>query len=348
MKWVLVGIIGGSLCFSPVALATPRLSVSEEVYDFGEVKEGVLVVHNFILSNVGDSVLTFTQQPKTTCGCTSAPLHKTSLAPGESIALEVRFESTGYGGNQVVRYVYVYSDDPEAPQIRLAIQGYVAPHALYEETAYMLRYRYRLILDVRDRQAFARGHLLGAVNVPVAEIPGAVSWLPMGTIYVCDAAGETGFSVAESLRRQGFWATRVLAGGLAGWTKELGDYLLVGEIPAAEPVVSPGGVSPSQLAQEYLIILDFRTPEAFAQEHLAGAIYVGQTGLDAILPHLLPATAQAPELQPYIFCVDEGEGVAAEAAQFLQTLGLTRAYALIGGLPQWRIRYGSDFMIKGS
>ncbi len=326
--------------------AGPKISVSEKVFDFGEVKEGILVVHTFLLQNVGDAPLTFTRQPSTSCGCTSAPLSKTSLAPGESVALEVRFETTGYGGSRAVKYVYVYSDDPETPQLTLAIQGYVAPCAPYEDTAYTLRYRYRLILDVRDREAFARGHLLGAVNVPASELTEAFSWLPQATIYICDEAGETGLSVAETLRRQGFWATRVLSGGLAGWVKELGNYLLIGEVAPFEPQFSSAAVPASRLAQDYLIILDFREKEAYDQEHLVGAIHVGPTGLDALLEHLLPASSQAPELQPYIFCVDEGEEVAQKAAQFLQALGLTRAFALVGGLPQWRIRYGSDFMVR--
>ena len=328
--------------------AGPKLAVSEQVFDFGEVKEGILVVHSFLLQNVGDTVLNFTRAPGVSCGCTSAPLPKMTLEPGESLPLVVRFETTGYGGYQVVKYVYVYSDDPETPQLTLAIQGRVTPCAPYEDTAYMLRYRYRLILDVRDREAFARGHLLGAVNVPAEEIPQAISWLPSTTIYVCDEAGEIGLSVAEILRKHGFWAVRILAGGLAGWTKELGNYLVVGEIPQAEPQISPAAVPASRLAQEYLIILDFREEEAYAKEHLIGAIYLGPNGLDAVLPYLLPAAAFATDLQPFIFCVDEGEGVAQDAAQFLRSLGLSRAYALVGGLPQWQVRYGSDFLVQSS
>lgn len=344
MRYGAVGFL--ILVFSLCLWAGPKLSVSEKVFDFGEVKEGVLVVHSFVLKNVGDAPLTFTRQPGTSCGCTSAPLPKMTLAPEESVELVVRFETTGYGGYQVVKYVYVYSDDPDVPQLTLAIQGKVTPCAPYEDTAYMLRYRYRLILDVRDREAFARGHLLGAVNVPAGEISQALSWLPSTTIYVCDEAGESGFSVAETLRRNGFWAVRVLAGGLAGWAKELGHHLVVGELPQAEPQISSGAVSPSRLAQEYLVVLDFRDEEAYAQEHLVGAIHVGPSGLDSVLDYLLPAATLSPELQPYIFCVDEGEGVAGEAAQFLRSLGLSRAYALVGGLPQWRIRYGSDFMVR--
>ena len=336
------------LFLSLAAWAGPKLWVSEQVYDFGEVKEGVLVVHTFLLKNVGDAVLTFTRAPGVSCGCTSAPLPKTTLEPGESVPLEVRFETTGYGGHRTIKYVYVYSDDPEAPQVNLALQGYVRPHEPFEETAYMLRYRYRLILDVRDREAFARGHLLGAVNVPYSQLEEAMDWLPNTVIYVCDEAGELGLRAAELLRRRGFWATRILAGGFAGWTRELGGYLVVGETSSASPQIALGAVSPSRLAQEYVIILDFRPAEEYEKEHLVGSLFVGPDGLEQILPYLLPAAALAPELQPFIFCVDEDETLASSAAQFLQNFGLARAYALVGGLPQWRIRYGKDFMVLGN
>lgn len=340
--WVLVGLLVG---ISASVWSAPRLAVSELVYDFGEVKEGILVIHRFILRNEGDTVLNFTRQPGVSCGCTSAPLPKMALEPGESVELEVRFETTGYGGRRTIRYVYVYSDDPERPQLTLSLQGYVAPPEPYEDTVYMLKARYRVLVDVRTREAFARGHLLGAVNVPLAELAQATAWLPSTTLYVCDEAGEAGLAAAEMLRQRGFWATRVLAGGLAGWVQNFGTYLMVGEPPQGEPVFAPAAVPPSQLAQEYVIILDFRDSEAYAREHLVGALHVGPTGLDDLLEFLLPAASRPVEQQPFIYCVDEGEGRAQEAAQFLQALGLQRAYALVGGLPQWRIRYGSAFMM---
>lgn len=344
MRRIFTLAIGGVLALPLAVWAMPKLFVSQPVYDFGEVKEGILVKHTFLLANVGDSTLTFTRQPSTTCGCTTSSLPKLTLEPGEEVALEVRFETSGYGGHRAVKYVTVYSDDPSAPEVRLAVQGHVLPKAPYEESVYILRYRYRVILDVRDREAFAQAHLLGAVNFPAEEIEEAFPSLPLAPLYVCDEAGERGLEVVEKLRQTGFWAARVLAGGLAGWAKEFGDYLVVGEPPAAEPYNTPGGVPPAQLAREYLVILDFRPDEAFTQGHLVGAIHVGPTGLDAILPYLLPATALAPKLQPLIFCLDEGEGIAQEAAQFLQNLGLARACALVGGLGQWRIRYGTEFM----
>jgi len=36
-----------------------------------------------------------------------------------------------------------------------------------------------LLLDTRPREAFARGHIVGAWSVPLQEIDGAVSSLPM-------------------------------------------------------------------------------------------------------------------------------------------------------------------------
>jgi len=38
-------------------IAGPNISVDNAVYDFGEVLEGIAVIHTFILSNVGDESL---------------------------------------------------------------------------------------------------------------------------------------------------------------------------------------------------------------------------------------------------------------------------------------------------
>ncbi len=40
-----------------VAWAGPKISVDAAVYDFGEVLEGIAVVHTFVLQNVGDEPL---------------------------------------------------------------------------------------------------------------------------------------------------------------------------------------------------------------------------------------------------------------------------------------------------
>ncbi|MCD6135338.1 DUF1573 domain-containing protein, partial [Candidatus Bipolaricaulota bacterium] len=69
-----------------VAMAAARISADEPVYDFGEILEGLAVVHTFVLQNVGDEPLTI-DDIQVSCGCTTTSLAKSTLAPGESVDL---------------------------------------------------------------------------------------------------------------------------------------------------------------------------------------------------------------------------------------------------------------------
>jgi len=99
-----------------------QLRVDQAVYDFGEVTEGYVVNCTFLIANVGDAPAKFTYPPITSCGCTTAPLPKQELAPGESMELPVLFDSSGYGGKEVTETVTLYVEG-ESP-LRLVLQGY--------------------------------------------------------------------------------------------------------------------------------------------------------------------------------------------------------------------------------
>ena len=77
-----------------------------------------------------------------------------------------------------------------------------------------------LVLDVREREAFAAGHIPGALNLP----RGQLEWLvdrqlpdPNRRILVCCGNGEMATLAAATLRELGFARADVLRGGLAAW-----------------------------------------------------------------------------------------------------------------------------------
>jgi rhodanese-related sulfurtransferase len=79
-----------------------------------------------------------------------------------------------------------------------------------------------LILDLREPDAFTRGHLAGARNLPYgrfqAEAPGLV---PEGaTVLVVDPGGARAAELALWLRGRGIPAA-FLGGGLSAWTGPL-------------------------------------------------------------------------------------------------------------------------------
>ncbi|MDF1564544.1 MAG: rhodanese-like domain-containing protein [Deltaproteobacteria bacterium] len=78
-----------------------------------------------------------------------------------------------------------------------------------------------LILDVRDAETFARGHVAGAVHLPcsVGKIEAEIEGQLMGseTVLVYGADTESALPVASSLLLRGIHDVRVIDGGYPAW-----------------------------------------------------------------------------------------------------------------------------------
>lgn len=327
-------------------LAQPKLAADSMVYDFGEVAEGFLVVHSFILRNAGTGVLNFTRQPSTDCGCTTAGLPKMSLHPGEQLELRVNFDSTGFSG-RVTKLVYVYSNDPSAPTFTLTVRGAVRKALPYEGSASTLRYGFYLLVDLRSPAAYAQGRLLGAINIPLTELATWIPRLPKDRkIYLYDETGAQALQAVQTLRGQGFLGAYAVAGGLVQWWRELGDlFFLWAEgaarsAPVGSPATGPFSLVPTRIAQAYQVILDFRSKEAYAQGRFLGSINLTLSDLQAFAARL-PKVPQG--FQFTVWCVDEDGAAATQAAQYLYSLGFS-AKVMVGGLAQWRLRYGDELL----
>ncbi len=90
-------------------------------WDFGRVKEGEILKHDFVLKNESDKTLTI-KDVNTSCGCTISQVKKKILLPADSTAIEVRFDSKGYSG-AAKQYVYVHTDSLDKPIIRFIIKA---------------------------------------------------------------------------------------------------------------------------------------------------------------------------------------------------------------------------------
>ena len=334
-----------------LAAAAPKVAVDQPVYDFGEVKEGVIIQHAFVIKNVGDEPLVFTREPYTSCGCTVAALPKKTIMPGESIELMATFDSTGFGGRYVRKTIWVYTNDPETPKLILIIQGYVRPAEPHERSGWYLKYELYLLVDVRPPEEYDRAHLLGAVNIPLEELPGKLAGVPKSVlIYLYDETGELSSQAVQRLVSAGYRFSRFLKGGLVGWQSRYGNLLI--EFGDEGPVVFQGrtvgagryAVDPSSLLRRYIVMLDVRSPEEYAEGHILGAINV-DTGVlpQWVASHIPRSMPQGARLT--IWCIDEEGSRACSAAKYLRAQGYN-AYCLLGGLEQWRSRYGGFLWVS--
>ncbi|MDF1654506.1 MAG: rhodanese-like domain-containing protein [Coxiellaceae bacterium] len=77
-----------------------------------------------------------------------------------------------------------------------------------------------VVLDLRSKQAFQKGHMVGAINIAKADVEISLKKLQKHQdkplIVVCDRGNDSN-RIALRLRREGFKKPLVLAGGIEAW-----------------------------------------------------------------------------------------------------------------------------------
>jgi len=102
---------------------SPLIEFEGRVFDFGKIRHGDKVEHDFVFINSGKSDLVI-RRVKSGCGCTAIEPQKTLLRPGESGSIKAVFNSRGFRGRQS-KGITVISNDPANPNIVLRITGEV-------------------------------------------------------------------------------------------------------------------------------------------------------------------------------------------------------------------------------
>jgi len=214
------------LSIAVAATAAPMIHVDAPDYDFGRLAGARAVTHAFIISNVGDEPLSILDL-RTSCACTTTALSKSNLAPGESVELEVTVDLTNFSGH-ISQAIYVSSNDLINRKLTLHITGEVIPAQPYHITAVDVNRLLYLLIDLRDPEAYAAGHLAGAINIPFAELESWIDRLPtdVDTIVLYDQAGSLSDQAVHRLSAVGFDQARGLLGGLDEWQRQFGDRYL--------------------------------------------------------------------------------------------------------------------------
>jgi len=108
---------------SPVQSGAPKAEFKETSRNFGQIKQGEVVSHEFTFRNSGNAVLVV-KNVSTSCGCAAALVSQKEIPPGREGKLKVTFDSRGYAG-KVIKYVYFESNDPDNPRQELSITAEV-------------------------------------------------------------------------------------------------------------------------------------------------------------------------------------------------------------------------------
>lgn len=99
----------------------PRIQFDSLSYEFGTVRAGTKVRHDFVFTNTGDATLKITGvQPG--CHCTTVGEWTHEVEPGKTGVIPIQFDSTGFGG-QIYRSPSVTCNDKRQPTVRFQLHG---------------------------------------------------------------------------------------------------------------------------------------------------------------------------------------------------------------------------------
>ncbi len=78
-------------------------------------------------------------------------------------------------------------------------------------------------IDIRSKADFGKGHLLGSINIPAAELKNAedkLEKLKQAPIILVDANGMQASASAQLLQKKGYSQIFRLQGGIASWIND--------------------------------------------------------------------------------------------------------------------------------
>jgi len=117
-------IVLSALILTAVSLfAQPKLFIENSTFDWGTSPEGTdLITHAFVVANRGKDSLRITNI-RSSCGCTVGE-YDSVIVPGGTGSVKVKFNKSGRTGSQASN-VSIFTNDPENPQVRLTIRGFI-------------------------------------------------------------------------------------------------------------------------------------------------------------------------------------------------------------------------------
>ena len=101
-----------------------KISFEEKSWNFGELRDGDIVNHDFKFKNVGNAPLNI-KNVTATCGCTQPTFPFLPIAPGEEGTISVTFNSTGKINEQRPTVTVITNGKPSI--VKLNLEGMVRP-----------------------------------------------------------------------------------------------------------------------------------------------------------------------------------------------------------------------------
>ena len=189
------------------------------------------------------------------------------------------------------------------------------------------------VVDVRGGHDFEKGHIPGAINVPLATINTyGFAKKKILVLYCGGVDCSLSSKAAKILIDRGYKDVRVLTGGLPAWERKGFPVIPPAPATAATPIKTPGTVARIYAAElfkalpETYMVIDVRPNIEFSAGHIKDAINIPLEGL----PGDVPDGAKGKKLVVF----DRLPARSTKAAGLLAENGFT-VFELTGGLGVW-------------
>jgi hypothetical protein len=123
---IFLGLVAG-LALAGCSGSAPEIALGHSEQDLGEVQNGEIRSLEVDVLNSGSSDLVI-NAVSTSCGCTTAKIEPMEILPGEKGLLTIEYDSGAHGpefSGQVIRQIFVASNDPEQPEVEFRITAEV-------------------------------------------------------------------------------------------------------------------------------------------------------------------------------------------------------------------------------
>jgi Protein of unknown function (DUF1573) len=126
MNKLFLGTIALMFFAAAALMAQPKLEiVGGSTYNWGDVNEKDNPLKGTVVfKNVGNDTLII-KNVKPTCGCTTAPLKKDELAPGEETTIDITLKLSSKRGGPVTKSIKITTNDPDNPLQTLLLKANV-------------------------------------------------------------------------------------------------------------------------------------------------------------------------------------------------------------------------------
>jgi hypothetical protein len=125
MKQKIFLVLAIALLIAACSPGQAQIEVEAVEFDFGEIQLGDTVWRDMQLSNTGSGELVI-DRIVGSCDCTRGSVNESEIPAGGSTLLRISFASAELYGEVVgpiVRSVYIYSNDPDQPELKVSFSG---------------------------------------------------------------------------------------------------------------------------------------------------------------------------------------------------------------------------------